>query len=309
MYASRLRRWFAKIPAGLPSRTTSGFSARRRGQRARHLLEELRQDRAVADRDGVLALERAHAVRHHVGVALRVIEEVVALPGTNRPLRRARAVEIRVRVAEEIAPRLEEPQELHVARVERLRGADRRIEPGDVGAELADARPIPALRRRQPEAEGVVPEHGVGLDEVRVVLIARHLREVVLHHPHGLAHRLEDPELAIGVVVRPQRRPPEDEVVRAPAEAVRQLVIHDGGDRGREHGARRRGLAGGKRRRDVERQPIVSDLSDVQRDDRRQPDDDDRRPRPPAHDHASHGAGLLLGDDRRLSCIVDLTGE
>src|SRR6266404_3631967 len=263
---------------------------RRRGdKRARDLIEERREDLSLGERLRVLALEGAHAVTDHVGVALRVVEEVVGLPRPQAVAAELVAVELGVGVAEEVAPRHEEPQQLHVALRDRLRGAERRLEAADVLVQKSHALAVAALRRRKPQPPLVIAEHEIRLHEVGIEGVARHLRQVVLHDAHGLAYRLDDAELTIGVVVGPERRSPEDEVVGTPAEAVAQLVVDDRAERRRQHGAGRRRLADGKMLREIERQLVVAHLSEMEGDDREHPNDEQANPaiEEPPHAHAA----------------------
>src|SRR5207245_10632356 len=121
------------------------------------------------------------------------------------------------------------PEQLPVTLRDRVRGAERRLEAAHVLVQIPDAFAVAALRRREPELMLVVAEHEVRLHQVRVEGVARYLREVVLHDTDRLAQRLDDAELAIRVVVGPQRRAPEEEGVRTPGEAAAQLAVRDRG--------------------------------------------------------------------------------
>jgi hypothetical protein len=180
-----------------------------------------------------------------------------------------------VRVPEQVAPALQEADQLDVAARDRLGAGRIGVETLDVGAERLHALLELALRRRQPELRHVVPERGVGADQVRVVLGRRDLREVVLHHARALAHGGDDPELSVRVVVGEDPRSPQDEVVRSPSRRAAQLVLDERHERGREHLAAHDRLARRERLRDRERQDVVPALGHVQHDRRAQDEHQD----------------------------------
>jgi len=99
-----------------------------------------------------------------------------------------------------------------------------------------------------------------------VVLVARHLSEVIFEHADAFAQGLDDPQLPVGVVVGPQLRPPEHEIVGAPAARAVQLVLHDGDQCAGEHLAADECLIRRETRRDVEVDEVVALLREVQRD-------------------------------------------
>ena len=88
----------------------------------RHLMEELRDRGPVREVARVLPLDRGGQVVERMDDPLRVVEVVVGLRERHRrAVRLGLLEEARVRVAEEVAPGLEEPDELHVPSDERLR--------------------------------------------------------------------------------------------------------------------------------------------------------------------------------------------
>ena len=93
---------------------------------------------------------------------------------------------------------------------------------------------------------------------------------MVLEHAHALAQRLDDAELAVGVVVGQDVRTPEKEIVRPPARPVAELVLHDGDEGGGEGLSRNDFLTGRERGADVEVEAIVPLLQEVKRDGNRQ---------------------------------------
>jgi hypothetical protein len=141
---------------------------------------------------------------------------------------------------------------------------------------VPDTLGVLALGGRQPELLGVVPEGGVRGDEIRVEGIARHLRQMVLQDAGALARRLDDAELPVRVVVGEQLRPPQDDVVRTPAGAAPELVLDDVGEGGREDLAADERTVVGKARREVELEPIVGALREVQDERRSQQGGDDQ---------------------------------
>ena len=199
---SRLRRWLAKIPSGEPSSTISGLSVAALPSAIDRFVEQLRQHRLGGERLVIFALDRLHHVVHHVRVALRVVEIVVNVPAMDRAaVVFARAIQIGVRVAEHVAPCLDEADQFDVALVEFARGLGIGVQAGDVEVQMAHAVAILGLRRRQYPLLRVVAEVGIRDHQVRIVFVRRHLGQMVLEDAHGLAHRHDDAELAIGVVV------------------------------------------------------------------------------------------------------------
>ena len=107
------------------------------------------------------------------------------------------AVQVRMRIAQQVGPRLDEADQLDGAGVELARRRRRAMQPGDVHLQVADAVVVLAFGRRQHPLLGVVAKIGVGDHEVRIVLIRGNLGQVILEHAGGLAHGLDDAELAI----------------------------------------------------------------------------------------------------------------
>ena len=75
---------------------------------------------------------------------------------------------------------------------------------------------------------------------------------------------MDDAELPVGVVVGHYARPPEHEVVRPPAGAAVELVVHDGGQRGGVGLALHERAAGGVVVDHRQGQAVVPLLADVQ---------------------------------------------
>ena len=138
-----------------------------------------------------------------------------------------------MRVSEHVTPRLEETDEFDVPSIQELRAQRILVQPGDVALEVLDATPETALGGGEPELLGVIAKHRVGLHELRVVLIAGDLREMILQHACRFANGENDAELPARIVVGEQLGSPEEEVVRPPARHRIELVPHHRGDRRR----------------------------------------------------------------------------
>src|SRR5215468_1700957 len=197
-------------------------------ERVGDLLEQLLEGRTTREVVVVLAQQRPRQMMDHVRHALRVVEVVVGAPRWHAAsVGLAILEQVGVRVAEHVAPALHEADQLDHPAGDGLRLRWRRAQPVDVAPQRRDTVAELALCGRPHEAILVVAEGGVGDDQVGVVLGGRHLGQVILEHAQALAEREDDAPLAVGVVVRHDVRAPEDEVVRPPARAVAQLVIHD----------------------------------------------------------------------------------
>ena len=100
------------------------------------------------------------------------------------------------------------------------------MQPGDVGVQAVNPAGDAALGRGKPQLGGVIAEQGVSFEQVRIVLVTGDLGEVILEHPRTLAYGLQDAELAVGVVIGPQGRSPEDKIIGSPAKSVMEFVVH-----------------------------------------------------------------------------------
>src|SRR5579872_1297016 len=87
---------------------------------------------------------------------------------------------------------------------------------------------------------------------------------MILEDAHRLAHRHDDAELAVGVIVGENFWAPQEEIIRTPSEGRMEFVIDDFGQRGGENLTRLEGLIGRKFRIDIEIEAIVTLLPEVQ---------------------------------------------
>src|SRR5581483_533979 len=101
---------------------------------------------------------------------------------------------------------------------------------------------------------------------------------MVAEHSRRLAHRHDDAELAVGVVVGHRARPPQEKIVGTPSEAIVELMLHYCGERRRVDLARHKRLARRESLADGIIEMIVAFLAEMQPEiDQNQRRDHDRR--------------------------------
>ncbi len=89
---------------------------------------------------------------------------------------------------------------------------------------------------------------------------------MILEDARGFAHGLDYPELAIGVIVSPDFRTPEKEIVGTPSEAGVQLMVHDCRQRRRIDLARHGGFVGRENLVDVVVENVVMLQAEMKRE-------------------------------------------
>jgi hypothetical protein len=145
------------------------------------------------------------------------------------------------------------------------------MQAGDVKMQMADTVAILGLRRRQHPLGRVIAEVGIGDHQVRVVCVCRHLGHMVPEDSRAFAHRHDDPELPIGVVVGHHVHAPEKEIIRAPSEAAVHLVFHDRGERRRIYLAGHERFVGRESPFDRVVKPIVPFLTEMETENYQEP--------------------------------------
>jgi len=153
MYASRLPAVVGNEAVGPAVEHDHGLSTAAWPSANRHFVQQGRHVGRPANSCSYSRANGVGQVMDHVGHALGVVE-VGRRPGTS-PADPDRAP---VRVAEQVAPRLEEPDEFDVPLVNRPGLHRRRAQPVDVGLELAHGLAELALRR--PAARASRPNCG-----------------------------------------------------------------------------------------------------------------------------------------------------
>src|SRR5208282_2609945 len=151
------------------------------------------------------------------------------------------------------------------------------MQAGDVHSQMLDAVVVLAFGRRQYPLLGVVSKISVGDHKIRIVLIRGNLGQVIFEDARGFADGLDDSELAIGVVVRRDFRPPQEKIVGTPPEARVQLMVHDRGQRRGIDLAGRRRFVGREKLVDIVVETIVALLAEMKREVAANPNEKDSR--------------------------------
>src|ERR1700736_1835195 len=94
---------------------------------------------------------------------------------------------------------------------------------------------------------------------------------MVLEYPHGLAHRDNDAQLAVGIVVGQQPRSPQDKIIRPPSEPGMKLMIHDFRERRRVNLTRKKWLVRRENPIDLVAETIMTNLAKMNCEHDREP--------------------------------------